>query len=376
MSKTFKTIWNLSVFILILLTGCGQPKQMDTVPTSNDRGAMEAGQVFQGLELPSSYENGLSGILAWPLQAQTYETGFALGMSEEELTQLLIPEESPLEPFLGRGRSSLSLSLFSMDPYVQALTSAFPYSSSLPDRPSEQLKGIGKAAYPPRDLNFMPLEEAQRQVLETLESMGIRGAEPAQTCALDGETLAKELQIYAAKYRNGRELSAEAEEILEKMLAVSFGEDRECYFFSFRLRIGEDPVLISTATDAEKEIKGAELYCLFGPAGGVAGEPRFITLDIHSFPTELDGGGEQPVISPETAAEAVLPQLKESPMPIRIESLEFCYCYYNNNKAFLHPTWVFTLSRTREKRGETWTEYIYYAVDAITGDPIQYDSKM
>lgn len=359
-----KVILVVAVFLLVI-SGCSRSEPREVLSNQDGRASAEAGHIFQGLELPPHVENVLSGTIAWPLTAQPYETSWTLKGSEEEIRSLMRIDESDLTPILVIASSGLKLT--SYDLYVRALTSAFPFRPPIRESPGVQMSGVSKADYPPGNLSFMTQEDACRQVLKTLSELGIENVELEQACALKGETLEEDMQKYASKLR-ARGYS-ELEDELQERLDVSFGEDRECYYFSFCMKIGEDRVFTAPATDQEVEISGAMTYCLYGPSGGTVKEPGFIEAEIRYVPTELNGQGEQPVIGPDAAAAAVLPELNNLPAEVKIEEVDFCYCYYNRDRV-LHPTWVFVLTSISEVEEEKYIITHYLAVDAITGEMI------
>ena len=356
------------VAFLILISGCSRSEPKEPLSKQDGRASAEAGQIFQGLELPSHVKSVLSGTIMWPLIAQTYETSWNLKGTEDDIRALMKTDESALTPILMIMSDGIKLT--SDDLYVRALTSAFPFRPSLRESVGVQMSGVSKADYPSGNLSFMTQEDACRQVLKTLSELGIENVELEQACALKGETLEEDMQKYASKLR-ARGYS-ELEDELQEKLAVSFGEDRECYFFSFYMSIGEEQVFTAPATDQELAISGAMIYCLYGPSAGTDKDPGFIAAEIRCVPTELIGQEEHPVISPDKAAEAVLPAFNDFSAQLRIEELYFCYCYYNRDRV-LHPTWVFILTTNSEwPEGEEYTATHYVAVDAITGEIVKH----
>ena len=334
-----------------------------------DRGVMAASQIFR--ELPSNVENAVTGTVTWPLSAQTYRAGYDLKLSEDEIRALLNIDESSPERVLNVSDRYLRFYLDNV--YYDALTSAFPYSPFVLDSPGEQRSGHSKADYPPRDLAFMPISEAAAQVYSTLAEMGITGLELEQACALDAETLTRDLKVYADQAVEYGNYNSVNDDGLKQLLDVSFDEGNECYFFSFRLRIGEDAVLTAPASDQELDFSGAMAYCLYGPAGGTAEQPGLIGLIIRNMPTGLSEQGEQPVIYPDKAADAVVPLLNEGLRDARFVAAEFRYCYHKRDGrpvSVLRPTWVFTLTYPVDyPSAESQITMIrYYAVDAVTGE--------
>jgi beta-lactamase regulating signal transducer with metallopeptidase domain len=335
----------------------------------NDRASMDASQIFRGL--PSNVENAVTGTVTWPRNAQTYGTSYDLKLSENEIRTLLNIGDSSPERVLNVSDRYLRFYLDNV--YYDALTSAFPYSPFVLDSPGEQRSGHSKADYPPRDLAFMPISEAVAQVYSTLADMGITGLELEQACALDAETLTRDLKVYADQAVAYGNYNSVNDDGLKQLLDVSFGEDNECYFFSFRLRIGGDAVLTAPASDQELDFSGAMAYCLYGPAGGTAEQPGLVGLIIRNMPTGVSERGEQPVISPDKAAEAVVPLLNEGLKDARFVAAEFRYCYLKRDGrpvSVLRPTWVFTLAYPVDYpfAGSQITTIRYYAVDAITGE--------
>lgn len=92
-------------------------------------------------------------------------------------------------------------------------------------------------------------------------------------------------------------------------------------------------------------------------------------------------GEKETVIAPDEAAKALLSRFRADAKAsdINIFSVQMCYAYYNTNYTLLTPTWVFTASCERNPSTESdqnLTYYLYYAVNALTGEVVVYDIRM
>lgn len=309
----------------------------------------------------------------YPETAYVYEAQFN-HLANEQKIRRLIGNNAGADGYFRMTDYYIRLSNFSNN--GSRIELAVPYDAKPDTTMSYQLMDVSKDDYGSADLSFMPMKDAAKKVLEDIEALGISGFEIVESYSLDKETLG---QHTAARLEAERTASGMSEEDLQKIYPFLYEpvtEEDECYFFVFQLKLDGLPVATDFSSQVELDIFGAELYCLYNKTG-------IIDLQSKWIPSEVKRVGEARPIIPENEAMGIL--LKYLPQNAGTAwdtELTFCYTYHDKKNPQLRPTWVLKLSGEFERMGvltadaEMVTLYDYYAIDAITGEPLIREMKL
>jgi len=309
----------------------------------------------------------------YPETAYVYEPQFDHTANEQKIRRL-IGNNAGADGYFRMTDYYIRLSDFSNN--GSRIEMAVPYDAKPDTTMSYQLMDVSKDDYGSADLSFMPLKDAAKKVLEDIEALGISGFELMSSYSIDKETLGRHA---AARLEAERAVPDVSEEELQKIypfLYEAVTEEDECYFFVFQLVLDDIPVMTCPSSQVELDIFGAELYCLYNKTG-------IIDLQSKWIPSEVQRSGEAQPIIPEDEAYAIIMQyLSEKAAATRDKELTLCYTYRDKKNPQLRPTWVLKLSGEFERMGvlttdvEMVTLYDYYAIDAITGEPLIREMKL
>ncbi len=309
----------------------------------------------------------------YPETAYVYETQFDHTANEQKIRELLGNNVGADGYF---NISDKHIILRNDSPNGRRIERAIPYNAQPDATMSYQLMGISKEDYGTADLSFMPMKEAREKASADLETLGIRGFEIVEAYSLDKDTMARHV---AADLEAERAIGMRSEEELQKVfpfLYETITEEDECYFFVFQLMLDDIPVMTCPSSQVELDIFGAELYCLYNETG-------IIDLQAKWVPSEVQRVGEAQSIIPEDEAYAIIMQyLLEKAAATWNKELTLCYTYRDKKNPQLRPTWVLKRWGEFERMGvlttdvEMVTLYDYYAIDAITGEPLIREMKL
>lgn len=254
-----------------------------------------------------------------------------------------------------------------------------PYNAQPDATYGYQLMDVSKDDYGSADLSFMPMKEAAQKAAADIEALGISGFELMSSYSIDKETLGRHAAARLEAERAMSGMSGMSEEELQKIypfLYETVTEEDECYFFVFQLILDDIPVMTCPSSQVELDIFGAELYCLYNKTG-------IIDLQSKWIPSEVQRSGEAQPIIPEDEAYAIIMQyLPERAAATWDKELTLCYTYRDKKNPQLRPTWVLKRWGEFERMGvlttdvEMVTLYDYYAIDAITGEPLIREMKL
>jgi len=311
----------------------------------------------------------------YPESAYVYEPQFDHTANEQKIRELLGNNVGADGYF---NISDKHIILRNDSPNGRRIERAIPYNAQPDATMAYQLMGISKEDYGTADLSFMPMKEAREKASADLETLGIRGFEIVEAYSLDKDTMARHV---AADLEAERAIGiiGRSEEELQKVfpfLYETITEEDECYFFVFQLMLDDIPVMTCPSSQVELDIFGAELYCLYNKTG-------IIDLQSKWIPSEVQRSGEAQPIIPEDEAYAIIMQyLPEKAAATWDKELTLCYTYRDKKNPQLRPTWVLKRWGEFERMGilttdvEMVTIYDYYAIDAITGEPLIREMKL
>lgn len=312
----------------------------------------------------------------YPETAYVYEPQFNHTANEQKIRRL-IGNNAGADGYFRMTDYYIRLSNFSNN--GSRIELAVPYNAQPDATYGYQLMGISKDDYGSADLSFMPMKDAAKKVLEDIEALGISGFEIVESYSLDKETLGQHAAARLEAERAMSGVSGVSEEELQKIypfLYEAVTEEDECYFFVFQLILDDIPVMTCPSSQVELDVFGAELYCLYNKTG-------IIDLQSKWIPSEVQRSGEAQPIIPEDEAYAIIMQyLPEKAAATWDKELTLCYTYRDKKNPQLRPTWVLKLSGEFERMGvlttdvEMVTLYDYYAIDAITGEPLIREMKL
>ncbi len=309
----------------------------------------------------------------YPETAYVYEPQFNHSANEQKIRELI-------------GNNVGTDGNFRMDDYYIHLSNrsnngrrielVVPYDAMPDTTMGYQLMGVSKDDYGSADLGFMPMKEAVEKAAADIEALGISCFKLISSYSIDKETLGRHT---TARLEAERAVPGMSEEKLQKIypfLYETVTEEDECYFFVFRLMLDDIPVMTCPSSQVELDIFGAELYCLYNKTG-------IIDLQAEWIPSEVQRVGEaQPVIPADEAYAIILQYLPERAEATTDVELSLCYTYRDKKNLQLRPTWVLKRSGEFERMGvlttdvEMVTLYDYYAIDAITGEPLIREMKL
>ena len=380
-----KRICTFFMVVLIVTTFAACRNNIPAVsamPTDKEN-SIAASRVFDGLMLEDNCKLSLDGTVAWPNGAFAYEVQDEMMMSADDIAAVLLggKYESKSDGNFENDDFTLSISgssirLTGKGEKVRGIVEhAVPYDSAEYDSPGYQRRGISKADYGTENLPFMSMENAAVEVKTVLNQVGLKNLELHHGFALDKETIMKNIKK-SVEYAldDFGDSAAEVDTArLQSLAELEYDDEDECYFFIFEMRLDDIPVLTGTSTQTQREISGAEICCLYSKDG-------LVDITAKHVPYSVTATGErQLVIAPGEAAKALLAQFNATEEKLNIGSVRLCYAYYNKEYSRLTPTWVFIASCERNPstiENKTYTYYLYYAVNALTGEMVVYDIRM
>ncbi len=309
----------------------------------------------------------------YPETAYVYEVEFDHLANEQKIREL-IGNNAGADGNLNISDSSIYLLDRSLN--GRRMEFVLPYNAKPDATYAYQLRGISKDDYGSEDLSFMPMKKAEKKVLEDIEALGISGFEIIESYSIDKETMSRHV---AAALEAEWAVQNVSEEELQKMypfLYEPITDEDECYFFVFQMKLDDLPAATDFSSQVELDIYGVELYCLYGKAG-------IIALHAERVPSTVKRTGEaQSVIPAGEAYDILLKYLPRNAGTTLNTELTFCYTYHDRKSTELRPTWVMKIWGEFERLGlqadknELVTVYNYYAIDAITGEPLIREMKL
>lgn len=311
------------------------------------------------MPVPENCVNIMEGEIAWPETAMVYKAIFEYDKSADEI------EHQLEETIAGDGFAVVSggIRLTNSSGKVRRIDDVFPYNAQPDAVYGYQIREIRKSNYGAGDLDFMPIGEAAAKARSTLEDIGLVNLQLREAYTIDRETLAGDV----AKVLASSDMTEEEMREYYSYLFETVTEEDECYFFVFQVALDDVPVLTATSTMVELEIHGAEIYCLFDERG-------IIDLYANKAPGSVEAVGKPQNIIPADEAMRLISRYINS-AERNIEELTLCYTYQTRKSSILRPTWVMKTSYEAERldyNGEPKMVklYVYYAVDAITGEAL------
>lgn len=314
--------------------------------------------------------NAMEGEVAWAETAYIYAAEFDHSANETAIMNVL-GSKADEDTFLKISENAIHLT--DLSPYAERIQTSVPYTARPDPILADQLYGLDKGDFGSEDLGFMPLKEAEGKVQALLEDMGLSGFALREAYSLDKDTLSRKAsQRYELALRMSDGEVSEEDVYLNAEAAAA---EEECYFFVFELRLDDIPAMTSPSSGTELDIYGVELYCLYN-AEGIA------DLQSQRLPSAVQRVGEAVSIISAREAMAVFKEYIPQNAEHSVEELSFCYTYQDRKSGELRPTWVLkTASEAERPSLIAWEKqmirnYAYYAIDAITGEPLIREMKL
>ena len=360
---------NPNVFSIMYVLQAGKTEQREFTPPRLGAGLYRITVGMYSVEFAVSADEVSAEVC--PETAYVYEVEFDHTANEQMIRQR-IGNNAGADGYLRISDSGIILRNDS--PNGRRIERAIPYNAQPDATMSYQLMGISKDDYGSADLSFMPLKEAAEKAMEDIEALGISGFVLAEAYSLDKDTMSRHV---AAALEAERAVGMSEEELREvfPFLYETITEEDECYFFVFQLMLDDIPAATDFSSQVELDIFGAELYCLYNADG-------IIDLQSSRVPSAVERVGEAQTIIPADEALAIMLKYLPEMATWNVEELTLCYTYHDRKSSQLRPTWVLKLSGEFERMGilnsdvELVTIYDYYAIDAITGEPLIREMKL
>lgn len=352
-----KAVFTITSVLFLLVSGCYP--QSTTAPSEALAQASTAEvlnidkqEIFSDVNLAEDVTLALSGQISWPSVADSYEAVVDWSGKENEITTVLGDTVSV-------GKNVIRLTADS--PSVQAVKVSLPYNGAEYPIGDMRYLQIQKSEYSIYDLDFMTSDEAEKAIIQKLKTISDLDFTVTQMLTLDCEAMNENLQQFLTVAREQEPDFFQQD--YGDIINIQLTAEDECYFFVLNVKLGDSYVMGQTPTLEAQAVQGVVIYCLYGQEGLL----DMYCSDLPSAVAEI--GAPAVVISPQSAASAIADSIESGSTLV---DMEFTYAYVNlENK--LSPVWVFYTKSAASLGENSYDKYDCYAVNAITGEVLNYE---